>query len=90
MPTGDEGGVADVVRANVLGRHAAEELVGLVGAPARAAGRHQRRVGDHVWRARRVALCRGLHVRENLHVPTYDAQGLVENHSLSWCLDDSL
>lgn len=64
--TSNEGGVGDVVGAYVLGAHAAEDLVGLVGARARAARRHERRVRDHVRRACRVALGCRLHVREHL------------------------
>lgn len=70
-----------MVGVDVLGGHAAEELVGLVGAAARAAGRHQRRVGDDVGGAGVVVLGSRLHVREHLHA--FDFLGL-DSQSLDW------
>lgn len=73
-----------MVGADVLGGHAAEELVGLVGAAARAAGRHQRRVGDHVGGAGAVVLGSRLHVREHLHAFDF---GDFDSQSLDWETD---
>ncbi len=55
-----------MVRADVIGWHAAEDLIGLVWAATSAARCHESAVGDHVGLARRIVHRRCLHVSEHL------------------------
>ena len=74
--TGEQRGVGDVVRLHAGRAHAAKHLLRRVGAPARAARRHERRVGDHVGRAPRVAGCRRLHLAKHLRAARAHCQGV--------------
>ena len=73
--TGEQRGVGYVVGLHAGGAHAAEHLLRGVGAPARAARRHERRVRDHVGRAPRVARRRRLHLAKHLHGDSARSQG---------------